>query len=443
MERGIGLKIFIMGLTSSNLGGMEYHNLGNYIIMEPFIDEIKKTFPNSKIRTSIQMSKEYCKKWDIVSVREKRFFTYGIHTGLTTLVDIFKICLWKMFSIFKLNLTFLLKTSYLLKELNDADLIIDFSGDIYGDNTFWTNFLESNAELIFARVLKKKCAMIIGSPGPFKSIWRQVLAKSNLLNIDLVTNREEKSTEFLEYIGIKGRHIYSTACPSVLFRKEAEENMVEIYKKEGFINKDKTKPLIGLILCGWNMPSEPYNKWPREDWEYQKFIELIAYLINSKNVNICVMSHQNGTDENGNLIKQNDHYIIERLLQLIGPKYKHEQLFTLKDLYTAGQSKSIISKFDVLVSGRIHGAVQGLSQYIPTAIIDYGHEPKAHKLRGFAKIYDIEENVISPEDIEQMKFVVSKLIDRRDFIRKKLQQRIPEVEKLALKNFELLKEIID
>lgn len=434
------MKILIIGLTSSGMGSMEYHNLGNYIIMEPLIDELQKTFPRSQIRTSIQMSDEYCKKWNIVSLREKRFYTYGKYTGLRTLVDIFKISTWKAFSFIGVNLTSLLKSSLLLKELYDADLIIDFSGDIYGDNAMWTKFLESNAELIFARLLKKKIAMLIGSPGPFKSTWRQVLAKSNLMNIDLLTNREAKSTELLEYIGIKGPHIYSTACPSVLFKKETEERMVDIYQKEG-LDKDRNRPLVGLILCGWNMPEAPYNKWPREDWEYQSFIELIHYLINEKNVDVCVMSHQNGTDDKGNFIKQNDHKIIERLLELIGDKYTNDRLFTLKGLYTAAESKAIIGKFDVLVSGRIHGAVQGLSQCIPTVIIDYGHEPKAHKLRGFSEIYDVLENVMDPLNIEQMKLVVSQTIDNKEQYTQRLQIRVPQVQELALKNFVLLKEL--
>jgi polysaccharide pyruvyl transferase WcaK-like protein len=34
----------------------------------------------------------------------------------------------------------------------------------------------------------------------------------------------------------------------------------------------------------------------------------------------------------------------------------------------------------MLVSGRVHG----LSQHVPTVIIDY--EPKAHKIMGFAKV---------------------------------------------------------
>jgi colanic acid/amylovoran biosynthesis protein len=436
------MKILIIGLTSSSLGGMEFHNLGNYIIMEPLVDELQKTFPNCEIRTSIQMSDAYCQKWNIVSLRDKRFYTYGLKTGLTTALDIVKVFTWKILSLVRINLKPLLNSSALLKEIYDADLVIDFSGDIYGDNAGWTKYLESNAELIFARILKKKIAMIIGSPGPFKSTWRQVLAKSNLLNIDLLTNREAKSTEFLEFIGIKGSHVYSTACPSVLFKKEEDENMLSIFGKES-LNQKRARPLVGLILCGWNMPKAPYNKWPREDWEFESFIELVNYLANEKNVDVCVMSHQNGTDEQGNLTKQNDHKIIERLFELMGENYDKEKIFTLKGLYTAAQSKAIIGKFDILVSGRIHGAVQGMSQCIPTAIIDYGHEPKAHKLKGFAEIYDVVENVVDPLDVNQMKSVVGKLIDEKDYYKEKLESRVPLVKEMALKNFTLLKELVE
>jgi colanic acid/amylovoran biosynthesis protein len=324
-----------------------------------------------------------------------------------------------------------------LKELNDADLIIDFSGDIYGDNATSAKFIESNVELIFARILNKKIAMLMGSPGPFKSIWRQIVAKSNLNNIALLTNRENKSTEFLEYIGINGKHIYSAGCPSVLFKKENDENMRQIFEIEG-LNEIRSKPLIGLIICGWNMPEAPYNKWPRSDDEYNYFIKIIDFLIRQKNVDICLMSHQNGTNKAGKLTKQNDHNIIDKLLELIGDKYTSKQLFTLQGLYTAAESKAIISKFDILVSGRIHGAVQGMSQCIPTAIIDYGHEPKAHKLKGFADIYKVGNLIIEPNNYEKSIYVLDELIENSQVYHESLKQRVPEVKKLALKNLSLL-----
>ena len=436
------MKILIIGLTSTSQGGMEFHNLGNYIIMEPLIEELQKTFPSAEIRTSIQMSDDYCRKWNIVSLRHTRFFSYRFTTGLRTIVDIFKISLWKMFSFFGLKLNGLLQSSLLLREIKEADLVIDFSGDVYGDNAHYRSFLEANARLWFAMLMKKKIAMIIGSPGPFKSAWRRVIARYILMNVDLLTNREAVSTELLADMGITGKHIHSTACPSVLFRQEPEENMTEILEKEG-LDKNRQRPLVGLILCGWNMPVGPYNKWPREDEEFSSFVELIHYLIREKNVDVCLMSHQNITDAQRRLQRGNDHRLIDKLMELVGNEYPEDRFFTLKGLYTAAQSKAIISHFDILVSGRIHGAVQGLSQGIPSVIIDYGHEPKAHKLKGFARLYDVEDLVVDPTDANLLKEKVSEVLENRSSLEKRLRERIPYVRELTMKNFELLEDLVN
>ena len=68
----------------------------------------------------------------------------------------------------------------------------------------------------------------------------------------------------------------------------------------------------------------------------------------------------------------------------------------LDGVYPAKETKAIIRRFDMLVSGRVHGAVAGLSQNVPTVIIDYGHEPKAHKLRGFAAVVNVSQYVAVP-----------------------------------------------
>ena len=67
------MNILIIGLCSSKLGGMEHHNLGNYIIMEPFIKVMRETFPDANIATSIQMSDDFCSRWDIRCLRDQRF----------------------------------------------------------------------------------------------------------------------------------------------------------------------------------------------------------------------------------------------------------------------------------------------------------------------------------------------------------------------------------
>ena len=52
-------------------------------------------------------------------------------------------------------------------------------------------------------------------------------------------------------------------------------------------------------------------------------------------------------------------------------------------MYMIHGRQKLLSKTLICLLVRIHGAVAALSQSVPTVIIDYGHEPKAHKLIGF------------------------------------------------------------
>jgi colanic acid/amylovoran biosynthesis protein len=263
-----------------------------------------------------------------------------------------------------------------------------------------------------------------------------------LRRIDLVTTREPLSEAMLAYIGINGDHIYATACPSVLFGKKEIE--AEMPQNEDFSMLFKEKvPTVGIILCGWNFPMGPSGRWPRESWEYLNFVGMIRYLLENTHYRVCIMSHQNATDNDGNLIKGNDHRIIAQLLKELGPLYDGKRVVTLHSCYNAAESKTIVGTFDLLISGRIHGAVQGLSQYIPTAIIDYGHKPKAHKLKGFARLYGIDDYVMDPLSEDDIIIKLQELINNREQIRSLLLQQVPRIKELALSNFELLRKLSD
>ena len=95
----------------------------------------------------------------------------------------------------------------------------------------------------------------------------------------------------------------------------------------------------------------------------------------------------------------------------------------------------------MLISGRIHGAVQALSQAIPTAIIDYGHEPKAHKLKGFARIYGVDDYLIDLNSPEESYRIIDRLISHQNELKKQLEERLPYIKLSAIKNFELLREL--
>ena len=95
----------------------------------------------------------------------------------------------------------------------------------------------------------------------------------------------------------------------------------------------------------------------------------------------------------------------------------------------------------MLISGRIHGAIAGLSQNVPTVIIDYGHGPKAHKLRGFARLMQVEEYVADPADETDLVHKISSCWSKRELIKKHLENHIPLLQDSARENFNILREL--
>lgn len=113
----------------------------------------------------------------------------------------------------------------------------------------------------------------------------------------------------------------------------------------------------------------------------------------------------------------------------------------LNGVYLPEVTKGIVSKFDILISGRMHGAVAGLSQCIPTVIIDYGHEPKAHKSRGFAEVVGMEDMVADPACLEDLLNKVQICVEKRKEIQERLEEKIPTVKQSACEQFDRLAQL--
>ena len=136
--------------------------------------------------------------------------------------------------------------------------------------------------------------------------------------------------------------------------------------------------------------------------------------------------------------------IVAQLFNILKNTDIADHVELLDGVYPAKETKAIIRRFDMLVSGRVHGAVAGLSQNVPTVIIDYGHEPKAHKLRGFAAVANVSQYVAVPgaenDLLAKMELVwnnrnaVSQmLVERNTWIRNECMRQFDELRFAVLK----------
>lgn len=433
------MRILVIGQASTHWGRKEFGNIGNYYVAESFFRELNRVFPKSEIHTTQQLTDEFCKRENVKCVPLELYYGWNEADVPTAYREL---ALAELFNETKS----LIEVTPYMKEVLESDLVIDFSGDMWGDNAELAGenrFLVGLLKIRTAQLLGKKTAMIAGSPGPFDKCGELLpLAKKVFNTFDLVTDREPESKNVLAKYGFDTTKVHDLACPAFLFQPANEDLVSDKIKDTILCNKKR--PVIGFMICGWNMLQGPFS---REDWkpeEYKNYVELIRHMVKTYGVDICLMSHSNGfkLPPHFELIHGRDYLLTTQLYDVCKKTDVSENVFIMDGIYLPKETMGIVNKFDMLISGRVHGAIAGLAQAIPTTVIDYGHEPKAHKLKGFATLLEMQEYVADPHSLEDMIAKSSKCWENRVQIHQYLSERLPIVRDLSRKNFDLLKTII-
>jgi colanic acid/amylovoran biosynthesis protein len=432
------MKILLTGQCSLHWGRMEYGNIGNYYIFEPLLINLNKQFQNCEIYTTFQCSEELCDKFKLKCLPLEYYYSFDNQKQ-----NLQHALVETMISNYNINQTEFIKC------VKTVDIVIQFDGDIWGDNADFIGedrFLVGLLKSVVLQSWNKNVYMIAGSPGPFKKYTFMLpLIKKIYNNFKVVTNREPISSCKLKELDFQLENTFTLPCPSFLFQSNIPEKKIEdILEKENLlaISKDSAIKLVGFILCGWNMPEGPYNKTKRENTEFQEFIKFITYLLEHyDDIHIVFLSHNNAFEkEPFKLIHGRDFKIVYQLYNLlVSLKIPNIHKITLlKDVYTAHETKGIINKMDFMISGRLHGCVGALTNYIPTLMIKYNNGPPSHKLEGFSEFLELQSYISKPY-YEEMKEIWELLLQNNNKIRKHLQNIIPEIKKKALKNFEIIK----
>lgn len=426
-------RIFIMGQCTLHWGRMEFGNIGNYYIVKPMFEQLRRVFEQDEIVTTMQFSREFCEKFQVQTVPMEWYYDFTSEENLSIAQE--------EYLAVKENCQ---TDSLYVREIKKADLVIDFSGDIWGDNA---DFLGKDRFMVglykdLTAQLLKPTVMIAGSPGPFENQKDLDIIKKVYKGFDLVTNREHISTRLLYEQGFDIENTKDYACPSFLFKPAVQETVKAKIHDDSCFATEKIK--VGIMLCGWNFEKGPFDLWPRDNTEYNNFAEMIQHLVKKYDVQVYLLSHSNGfavPPEPFVLKHGRDYPIMEQFSKILNERKLNVKLF--EGIYSPEETKGIISNFDVLISGRMHGAVAGISQCIPTVIIDYGHEPKAHKLKGFAEIAGLTEYIVDPNNLDDMIRKTELCMENRKDIQDMLKKRMLQIEESAKEQFDLLNSFVE
>lgn len=432
------MKIFVIGQCTLHWGRMEFGNIGNYYIAEPFFRELYRVFPDAEIKTTFQMSEGFCERENVRCVPMDEYYGWNNNDLPQAYKEL------AIASVFQ-DTKSLIDTTPYIDDVMDSDLVIEFAGDIWGQNA---DFLGANRFLIglikdrVPQLLGKPTAMLASSPGPFNKDTTLPFARLVYESFDYVANRESVSREILNRFGFDTSKVVDAACPAFMFEPGTQDSIAKFIKDTPL--SEKKRPVVGFILCGWNLVRGPYTRVDWDDEEFAQYIHVLTSFIKENDVDVCFMSHSNGFELPPHFrpIRGRDFPFAKKIFDLMSQTDCANHVFILDGVYDAKETKAIINNFDMLISGRVHGAIAGISQSIPTVIIDYGHEPKAHKLIGFARVAGLEEYIANPNSETDLEEKVKKCWDNRIKIRQYLTERNKEVTRLIKVQFDALKDIV-
>lgn len=432
------VNIFLTGQTTLHWGRMEFGNIGNFYVISPFIKMIHEVFPKCRIRTTLQMSEKFCDEENIEIVPMELYYDFKYDKNLELAKEEYNIA------------KLLLKgerpqrTSYINEVLN-ADLVIDFSGDMWGENADFLGKDRFEVGLykdLTAQILRPT-VMMAGSPGPFNNKKLYTLIEKTLEGFKFISNRESVSTDLLKKQGFSIDNVINSPCPSFLFKGKKHEEILGILKKENLFKKNR--PQFGFILSGWNFTTGPFDLWPRLDSDYDEFLHAIEFCVKNLGADVYLMSHSNGfvsPPGKFEIIHGRDYPIMKQLKSIIDANGMSKRVKLIDGIYDPWCTKGIINEFDMLISGRVHGAIAGLSQCVPTVIIDYGHEPKAHKSRGFSIICNQEQYLASAAIKNDIVEKIDSCWSNRYNIEQELEKNMSNLHEAIKKQFIMLEEIL-
>ena len=432
-------KILVTGLCTLHWGRLQYGNVGNYYIIEPLFRLLHKYFHQHKILTTFQMTQEFAQRENIVILPMDLYYNWDDKNDLKNAYeDVAKAEEYVKGK--KINLS---KYDELVLQ---CDLILDVSGDMWGDNAEHVGhqrFLVECLKMRAAQLLGVKTVLYAVTPGPFEKVKERELALSVFSSFSLVVIREKLSKKNLEKWGFPTEHVIWAPCPSFLF--EANKSYKSEWTEKIENTHKNNRKAIGITFGGFNMPIGPYDMWPRDNSQYTVFLEIAKYIINHMNSDIIIFSHTNGFElpPNFKLKPGRDYMILKQYYDLLVQKNeKYKQHVTLVDEpLLPCDLKSLIGKMDMLITGRVHASVAATSQCIPTVYIEYDRNViYSDKMYGFSSQIGMDEYVCIPGDRESLKNTILSCYKNIEQIKMQLQHRIPQIQMQAEKIFEVIKE---
>lgn len=271
-----------------------------------------------------------------------------------------------------------------------------------------------------AQSCKEVGALTITAPqtfGPFSNEPENPLnlqVKLMLKQLDFVYVRDNISAKYLAEIAPEFCLSSLKIVPDIAFLYEITsiQNGLNLLSKKGINVKNRDSLLVGLTLN-----RQLYDRIPT----YLETMEKIVKFLQNRQAKIILIPHEHGRYGR----KEKDDQFLSNYLakKLKIPtlsrnkiiKYSHDQ-----EIEYIKSIEEAIASLDLLISGRFHGLLRGLSEQVPSLGLSWSHkyETVFESLNMSPQSY-----IISPDNFsyEQLEYVLENRID----IKKHFAENVP------------------
>lgn len=261
----------------------------------------------------------------------------------------------------------------ILKCLFETDIFISGGGGLLQDSTGWgLSILYYLGLIALAKTFRIPVIIYAQGIGPVKGIFNKLMIKWILNNIDLLSVRDNQSSELLKNMGIKKPIIHSNADPSFLLVKA---DLKDILERNPSLNKfiaGYHQPLIGISVRNCKGQSDKLKR---------NIAQIADFLIEEYNAKIIFIPFHVRKDE----------LISKEIIELINMK---EESYFLKDEYSPEEVLAIISRLTLVLGVRLHSLMFSCLMNIPFIAVNY--DPK---VENFVKNLELDDLLTDSDDL--------------------------------------------
>lgn len=304
-----------------------------------------------------------------------------------------------------------------------ADMIISTGGTYLVENY---NMKARFFDYHFTLALNKPLVFFTQSLGPYKKPKNKQILKNIFNQASLILLRDEASLNHLKEINVNVTK--ARVCADVVFA-DADPAILQIAQ-----TRDLNKPLrVGISVRNWTFFKDRSAQEGMRQYS-QSVAAICEYITGTLGGEILFLSTCQGIKD----YWKDDAADAKKIYDLLSPQAKNKCAVN-SDFNNPDQLKALVKDFDVVISTRMHFAIQSLAMGVPVLPIAYEFKTK-----------ELFSKLISPEfilDIDTIKAdhaveVFKSFLTVLPATRADLFKKVEEERQSALKPVQYLKEAL-